>query len=254
MQTLNPFPCAPLSAVPNCWMYSWSSEHIFVYWVSGFCWWSIAVVKYFNLHVEVWSTVPAMGREERKGWEIADEWQVSQRNWFVFTKCCGGSRLKSVFLRPSSSPGNILAHDSGEIKYSSTPFGIQVWTRYLFVRRGAADGILNFKLVLSLVTLVLISKWCSPWVVLPPRLEGTLEMLARMHLLAGACICYLVLFWPPFRLVLSNDWVTRCPPSKSKAYLTRIKAFVRKCTVNIENPNFVCHTCSCCLCGNLGKS
>lgn len=53
MQTLNPFPCAPLSPIPNCWMYSWSSEHIFVYWVTVFCCWNIAVIKYFNLHVEV---------------------------------------------------------------------------------------------------------------------------------------------------------------------------------------------------------
>lgn len=53
MQTLNPFPCAPLSPIPNCWMYSWSSEHIFVYWVTVFCCWNIAVVKYFNVHVEV---------------------------------------------------------------------------------------------------------------------------------------------------------------------------------------------------------
>lgn len=53
MQTANPFPSAPLSPISNCWMHSWSSEHILVYQVTVFCWWNIAVVKYFNLHVEV---------------------------------------------------------------------------------------------------------------------------------------------------------------------------------------------------------
>lgn len=53
MQTLNPFPWAPLFPIPNCWMYSWSSERIFVYRVTVVCCWSRAVVKYFNLCVEV---------------------------------------------------------------------------------------------------------------------------------------------------------------------------------------------------------